>query len=219
MNTHSDATVVLCYGDSNTWGQKPDKSGRFTAGERWPGRLQAALGDGYYIIEEGLSSRTTDLDYAKKPGRNGRAYLTPCIASHNPLDIVVVMLGTNDLKIEFNRSAQDIAHALEGLVADIKEYAVTRDGRPIKIVLVSPILIDNTAPHFAQLYDGVYYDSQSVEKSKALAAAIKQAAEKHACVFVDASTAGAPGEDGIHCDKEAHAGLARALEATIRGLN
>src|SRR5476651_2205463 len=103
MTTNPNAITVLCYGDSNTWGQKPDKSGRYPADIRWTGRLQQLLGNGYYIIEEGLGSRTTDLDYDKKSGRNGKIYLIPCLESHNPIDVVVLMLGTNDLKIEFDR--------------------------------------------------------------------------------------------------------------------
>jgi lysophospholipase L1-like esterase len=71
MNTLPSAKTILCYGDSNTWGQTPEKSGRRPANIRWTGVLQAELGSEYYVIEEGLSSRTTDLDYAKKPGRNG----------------------------------------------------------------------------------------------------------------------------------------------------
>ena len=77
MTTNPNAVTILCYGDSNTWGQKPDKSGRYPADTRWTGRLQNQLGDGFAIIEEGLGSRTTDLEYAKKPGRSeiGRAHV------------------------------------------------------------------------------------------------------------------------------------------------
>src|SRR6478672_7408743 len=113
MTTNPDAKRILCFGDSNTWGRIPHVPGRYPVNVRWTGRLQKLLGDNFEIIEEGLGSRTTDLNYAKKPGRNGRAYLTPCLDSHNPLDVVVIMLGTNDAKIEFNRNAQDIALAVE----------------------------------------------------------------------------------------------------------
>jgi lysophospholipase L1-like esterase len=116
MNTNPASMSVLCFGDSNTWGQKPDKSGRYGVDVRWTGRLQKQLGEQYSVIEEGLGSRTTDLEYGKKPGRNGKTYLQPCLESHNPLDLVVLMLGTNDLKIEFHRSAQDVAEAIGGLV-------------------------------------------------------------------------------------------------------
>ncbi|HSE61493.1 MAG TPA: SGNH/GDSL hydrolase family protein [Candidatus Saccharimonadales bacterium] len=218
MNTNPRATTILCYGDSNTWGQKPDKSGRYPANERWTGRLQAALGPTYYVIEEGLSSRTTDLDYDKKPGRNGKTYLVPCLASHNPLDVVVLMLGTNDLKIEFNRSAHAIAQAIAGLVKDIQQNALTRQGTVPKIVLVSPILVDAKAREFTKLYADIYYNAESAEKSKLLAGEIKEAANASGCAFVDASQYGGPGVDGIHFSPEAHIGLAEALKNTILSL-
>ena len=124
MNTLPATIKVLCYGDSNTHGQKPDKSGRYPSNERWTGLLQDALGDSYYVIEEGLGSRTTDLDYNKKSGRNGRTYLMPCLSSHGPLDIVIIMLGSNDLKTEYGRNAPDIANALQGLIADVRQDAM-----------------------------------------------------------------------------------------------
>ena len=218
MNTNPEAINILCYGDSNTWGQKPDKSGRYPADVRWTGRLQAALGERYRIIEEGLGSRTTDLEYDKKPGRNGKTYLQPCLESHNPLDIVVLMLGTNDLKIEFTRSVEDIAKAIEGLVADIKQYAVNREHKTPRIILVSPIWIDDKAPNFDELYDGVYYDAESATKSKELARAIKSVADKNDCVFVDASRFGSAGDDGIHFSPEVHKNLASGMEEAIRKL-
>ena len=75
MNTNPRLTRILCYGDSNTWGKAPDLQNlhRYTAQERWTGLLQAKLGDQYEVLEEGLNSRTTDLDDLDpaKPGRNG----------------------------------------------------------------------------------------------------------------------------------------------------
>jgi lysophospholipase L1-like esterase len=104
--TNPAAHTVLCFGDSNTNGISGDDENyvRLPAAVRWTGRLQRLLGDGYYVIEEGLNGRTTDLDYANRPGCNGRTYFGPCLQSHHPLDVVVIMLGTNDLKAEFNRS-------------------------------------------------------------------------------------------------------------------
>lgn len=146
MNTDPNAVKILCYGDSNTYGQKPDKPGRYEANVRWTGVLQELLGIGYHIVEEGLGSRTTNLDYHKKPGRNGRSYLAPCLQSHNPIDIVIMMLGTNDLKIEYRRSAEDIASALGGLIDDVRTYGETKTGANPKIILISPIEIDDQAP-------------------------------------------------------------------------
>ncbi len=100
---------VLCYGDSNTWGADPAGGGRFSRDERWPGVLQKSLGDEYHIIEEGLGGRTTVWEDPIEGHKNGKEYLIPCLATHAPLDLVIIMLGTNDLKKRFSVSAQDVA--------------------------------------------------------------------------------------------------------------
>lgn len=216
MNSKPAATTVLCYGDSNTYGQNPDKIHRYDADTRWPGRLQQLLGSDFYVIEEGLGSRTTDLDYAKKPGRNGKTYFVPCLQSHNPLDIVVIMLGTNDLKLEYNRPVEAIGEALSGLVDDLNEYAVNLQNQAPKIILVSPAALDENASRFAELYTD-YYDANSVQKSKDLGGAIAVVAEKHGCTFFDAATVAKAGDDGVHWDESSHIRFAEALAPAIRG--
>ena len=218
MTTNPKAHTILCYGDSNTWGQKPDKSGRYPVDVRWTGRLQKQLGDDFYVIEEGLSSRTTDLEYSQKPGRNGKTYLIPCLVSHNPIELVVLMLGTNDLKIEFHRSPQDIAHAIKGLVANVTQFAHNKDRQPPKILLVSPILINDKAPTFDELYGGVYYDADSAAKSTQLANTLKAVADESDVRFLDASAVAAPGEDGIHFTEDAHGTLANTIESLIHDI-
>lgn len=217
MNTNPDATKVLCYGDSNTWGQKPDKTGRYAADVRWTGKLQELLGNSYYVVEEGLGSRTTDLDYERKPGRNGKTYLVPCLGSHTPLNIVVLMLGTNDLKIEYGRSSEDIARALSGLVDDVRQYARDKDGNAPKIILVSPILIDDKAPRFYEFYTD-YYDERAMLESHKFADAISDIANQIDCQFVDAASVAKPGEDGIHFSEESHLPLAELLAKEIKGI-
>lgn len=214
MNTSPTAKSILCFGDSNTWGQKPDKTGRFPANTRWTGVLQDTLGDGYYIIEEGLSSRTTDLEYPKKPGRNGRTYLDPCLDSHRPLDLAILMLGTNDLKIEFDRSAEQIAEAVRGLVKIIQDKT-KKDGAVVPILLVSPIHIVDTAPRFAEFYTGIY-DHESALKSQQLATEIKRVADETDCEFIDASTVSEPGEDGIHFSEASHPTLGKAIAGKVK---
>lgn len=217
MNTNPRAKTVLCFGDSNTWGQKPDKSGRFPAHIRWTGLLQQKLGDGYCIIEEGLSSRTTDLDYDRKSGRNGKTYLEPCLASHNPLNYVILMLGTNDLKLDFDRSVADIASAIRDLVNIVNEKAKTKDGGPTKIILVSPILVDDTAPYFSESYTG-YYDHGAVIKSQQLGTEVQKVALATGCTFLNAAEVASPGEDGLHFSQEAHQKLADSLTAVFHEL-
>lgn len=214
MNTRSNATTVLCYGDSNTWGQKPSETGRYAADIRWTGMLQNVLGDSFYIIEEGLSSRTTNLEYEKKPGRNGKVYLRPCIESHSPLDAVIIMLGTNDLKTVYNRTAKEIAAALEVLVDDVKIIARDKNKSIPKIILVSPIHIDSSATRFAELYTGSY-DERSMTESYALASKIERIAVDNGCLFVDAAEVAKPGADGLHMDVESNKLLAERLAQII----
>ena len=215
MTTNPSAKTILCFGDSNTFGQRSDdvNKGRWPADVRWTGRLQQLLGDAYYIVEEGLSSLTTNLDYAKKPGRNGRTYLVPCLQSHNPIDTVILMLGTNDLKDEFDRSAQDIADAVHQLIQDIRTYAHNAD-QPTEIIIVSPIHINATAPRFAQLYS-TRYGQASMQKALDLAACLQEVATATNCSFFDAATVAEPGEDGIHLSKASHESLAQALKALL----
>lgn len=218
MNINPDAKTVLCYGDSNTWGQTPDKtSRRYPCDVRWTGVLQKILGDNYYVIEEGLSSRTTDLNYRKKPGRNGRSYLEPCLDSHNPIDVVVLMLGTNDYKIEFNRSVEEIAQATKELVEIIKDKTAKYTGSSAKIVLVSPILVEGENSRLKEWYSE-HYDESSIKKSQDLAQFLEVVARQTDCVFVDAAQVAVAGEDGIHFDQISHQKLGELLAGYIKEL-
>ncbi len=124
------------------------------------------------------------------------------------------MLGTNDTKTQYSRTAEDIALALNGLMDDVVEYAHDNQGNTPKIVVVSPIHINDATPHFSELY-AKNYDHSSAETSRQLAEAIKTVAQKRACTFVDASQVAEPGEDGVHFDKDSHERFARTLERTI----
>lgn len=216
MTTNPHATRILCFGDSNTWGQRPDRKGRFAVNERWTGILQQQLGDNFEVIEEGLSSRTTDLDYTQKPGRNGKAYFVPCLQSQYPLDVVVLMLGTNDLKLDFGpRPAADIARAIGGLADDVRQFAAFNDATP-RVIVASPIHINIHAPHFAKLYAG-YYNEHSAAVGKELAVALQGVAARMGAIFVDAAQYASPGEDGIHMDYEGHTALGEVLATIIKG--
>ncbi len=215
MNTNPDAIRILCFGDSKTWGQKQDRSGRLPINKRWTGLLQAKLGDGFCVIEEGLGGRTINIDDPRRPGRNGLQYLNPCIESHSPLDMIVVMLGTNDLKLAFGQKADGVAVALRSLIAEAK-LTIERVGMPpAKFVIVSPIHINATAKLFTEFYTG-YYDQGSMEESKKFAELFQACAEEHNGVFVDAATVAEPGEDGLHMTEESQEALAELMCSTIR---
>ena len=113
-------TNILCYGDSNTFGHNPDAvipgDCRFTRDRRWTGLLQQALGEEYYVIEEGLGGRTTVFNDPSSEGRNGRDWLLPCIQTHQPLDLILFMLGTNDTKVMYSAPVEEIAQGMDTLV-------------------------------------------------------------------------------------------------------
>src|ERR671917_870887 len=145
--------TVLCYGDSNTWGYDPATRERFPPHVRWTGVLATLLGAEYRVIEEGLNGRTTRWDDPIEPGRNGLTYLRPCIESHKPLDLMVIMLGTNDLKRRFNLVASDIAQSAAELAQLAWRFANGPDGARAKALLVAPPAV-STLTEFDQMFEG-----------------------------------------------------------------
>lgn len=216
MNTNPNAIKILCYGDSNTWGQKPDRSGRYDADVRWTGRLQNLLGDNYYVVEEGLGGRTINIDDPNRIGRNGKTYLAPCLQSHNPIDVIIIMLGTNDLKIYFDTTPDSIKQGLTGLVQDVREHATNKEQKTPIIIIASPSHINPDALRFKEFYTG-YYDEQSGIKSQQLADIIKQFCDDNNLLFLDGALHAKVGADGLHITEESHAELATAISHKIRG--
>lgn len=204
---------VLCFGDSNTYGQTtadtPDE--RFGPLERWPGVMRRELGSHWLVIEEGLSGRTTvSDDPIEGDEKNGRRYLRPCIMSHKPLDVVIVMLGTNDLKIRFQKPASEIAMGIAALVKDIKEMRAGLNGRVPEIVIVSPPPILENLKGWESVFAG------GREKSLQLAVEYERVAEACEVHFFDAGRVVVSGEaDGFHLDRENHVRLGRAMAETV----
>jgi lysophospholipase L1-like esterase len=214
MITNPQAIRILCYGDSNTWGQIPgEKESRFSSDVRWTGVLQKRLGDSFEVIEEGLSSRTTHLEYAEKEGRNGISYLVPCLDTHNPLDVVILFLGTNDLKEVFHQSPQAIAQSIGSLIDIIRQYAWNNEKTTPAILVVSPTIVDETISSTQEKYRGAQ------EKSLGLAAEYAKIARSMNCEFADLATVIKPSaQDGLHLDKEAHAAVAEFFEGIVKQL-
>lgn len=196
--------TILCYGDSNTWGYVPTADHttikkRYSRNERWPGILQEKLGHDYYIVEEGLNSRTTNLDYAPPPDRNGKTYLPPCLYSHAPIDLVILSLGGNDLKTYFNRSAEQIKNGLGELVDIIQ---ATTYGPELKtsprVLITTPVI----PMEFTEKYvdeNGVEFLKGAVGKSRQLIGLFEQLANEKSCYYLDLSQDVFPSEiDGVH---------------------
>jgi len=211
-------TTVLCYGDSNTYGYTAGTGVRYDETIRWPRVLQTLLGDQYYVVEEGLNGRTTDVDDPNEYGRNGLAYLRPCLNSHKPIDIVLIMLGTNDTKIMYHRDAKRIAQGAANLVDETIKFANEKQEFMPKIVLVSPIeLGDNIEDE--ELVSDIVAPEVSVAISRQFAAEYKKVADEKGVLFFDAAKFAAPSDiDKMHLTAEGHLSLARAFADLIKDM-
>lgn len=215
--------TILCYGDSNTWGfaaelQPKDKRYivRYAQDVRWTGVLQDMLGDGYRVIEEGLNARTTVWDDVTWPDRNGLAYLRPCLDTHAPIDLVVLMLGTNDLKVRISGYVPDIARAAGTLVKTIQSGNDGPNGRAPEVLLVSPILVGERLKEAApDIYDELGRENGR-GNSLLFAKHFQAAAEESGCHFMDAALYAQPGPaDELHLDVQNHRKLAEAFAKKI----
>ena len=146
---------ILCFGDSNTYGSNP-AGGRFDEATRFPMRLAALLGSDYTVLEEGLGGRTICVEGGYK---SGAAYLPPCLLSHNPLDVVVLMLGTNDAKQRFGMNAHTIAQSLQQLVMQVRLYGMNAVGDRPRCLIVAP---PRTAKLSMKRQFDIVYDTPSV---------------------------------------------------------
>lgn len=204
--------TVLCYGDSNTWGYDPETRSRYAPDIRWTGVLAERLGPDYRVVEEGLNGRTTRWDDPMEPGRNGLDYLRPCVESHQPLNLIVVMLGTNDLKRRFDLTASDIAQSAAGLAEQAHRCAHTANGAHSSVLLVAPPAI-TTLTEFDQLFAG------ALEKSRQFSHYYRLAAERRHVPFFDAGSVIVSSEkDGIHFDVDEHRKLGEALASEVHRL-
>jgi len=204
--------TILCYGDSNTWGWNPATQDRYARHERWPGVLRQELGEGTVVIEEGLSGRTTVWDDPIEGYKNGKEYLTPCLETHKPINLVIIMLGTNDLKMRFSVPACDVA-AGAGVLVDIVTRSQTGPaGSAPQVLLIAPPAIARLS-EFAEMFEG------GAAKSRQLAHHFGLVARERGCAFLDASQVIVCSDlDGVHLDLSEHHKLGEAVAACAKQL-
>jgi lysophospholipase L1-like esterase len=206
--------TVLLFGDSNTHGTCP-MAGlgdvlRFDEATRWPGVLAARLGPAWRVIDEGQPGRTTvHDDPLEGPHKNGLRVLPALLESHRPLDLVVIKLGTNDLKARFAVTAQDIALAVEKLVLAVRGAGAGPGlAAPAVAVIAPPPILE--AGCLAEMFAG------GAAKSRALGARLAEVATRQGVAFLDAGAVIAVDPlDGIHYAAAAHAALGQAVADLI----
>jgi lysophospholipase L1-like esterase len=212
---------ILCFGDSLTWGWIPVTEGvpteRFARDVRWTGVMADRLGDGYEVIEEGLSARTTTAEDPFDSRLNGSTYLPACLASHLPLDLVILMLGTNDTKADLGRTPFDTASGMGVLATQVLTSAggvgTVYPAPQVLIVAPPPLASDIPHPWFNLVFEGSR--AKSVELARtygALASFLK-------VPFFDAgSVISTDGVDGIHFTEANNRDLGVALAEQVRAL-
>lgn len=204
--------TVLCFGDSNTYGYIPGSQGeRYGADVRWPKRLGALLGRDYEVVEEGLNGRTTAFGDNLEPGRCGLDHILPCVLSHAPVDVLILMLGVNDTKDRFHVKAEEIGFGLEELILKVAGCYYGQPSAP-KILVVAPAPLGN-------MEQSIEFSEHSRQKSLRLPAVFEETARRFGCAFFDAgSVVHELGCDNIHFTPEDHQLLAQALAPVVEKL-
>jgi len=207
---------ILCYGDSNTWGYiSGTNHQRYNENQRWTKLLQNQLRgrkNNFEIIEEGLNSRTlfSDDNRPGKEGRNGYTYLKPCLDTHDKVDIVILMLGTNELKNEFNNSAKDIVEMIDKYIKFIKNNKSQID-KSVPQIIISGLPIVNEQTTYCKANDK--YKGAS-EKSKELNSLYEKYCKENNIIYINNNDL-QTGIDGVHLTLESHRLLADRLSKIL----
>ena len=207
--------TILCYGDSNTWGFDPRTGDRYDHKTRWPMVLHSILNSAapddpqWWVVEEGQNGRTSCREDPVEGDRNGLRHLIPILESHKPIDIVAVMLGTNDLKPRFNPTPYDIARGVQQVARAAQQSETGPGGTAPKVLIICPAATEQS-PALKHLF------GDCAELSRKLPPLYRAMAFECGAAFLDAGkhiTASAV--DGIHLDPQAHQKLAEAVAGAI----
>lgn len=201
---------ILCFGDSITFGFDPDTAARFPYEKRWTGVLQAQLGAEYRIIEEGLGGRATAMDDPCSPYRNGSEVLPMLLESHAPLDLVIILLGTNDLKAYIHGSARQAAAGCLKLIRQVMASQGNLKMGPPKVLLLAPPVLGNLTGFMETIF------AETKDESKFFAEHYQNVANYTKVNFLDTSAYIVSGSDGVHLDAENNARLALAVAAKVK---
>ncbi len=204
---------ILCFGDSNTWCYDAESDGRFGDEIRWTNQLHNLLGDAYTVIEEGLGGRTTVFDDPLLEGLNGLSSLVTVFRSQMPIDMAIIMLGTNDCKERFSVNAQNSADGLKRLLVKAMDLDEVWVDRP-RILVVAPIIMQNGLYDTGWIADEM--GSGCVEKSQRLPALQKVVADDLGLPFMDCNLFVTPNQiDFMHFDKESNQRFAESLAEKV----
>jgi lysophospholipase L1-like esterase len=206
--------TILCYGDSLTWGSDAATGGRHAHADLWPTVLQGALGERALVVAEGLRGRTTAYDeHLCVADRNGARILPTALYTHAPLDLVILALGTNDLKPAIAGTALAAMQGMRRLV-EIVRSAPLRDGAsepPAVLIVAPPPLCETASTEYSAMFAG------GIEQSKMVPSFYADLADDYGCGFYDAgSVARASPVDGVHLDAANTRAIGKGIEPVVR---
>ena len=210
----AEVKKIVCFGDSNTHGYNSKTMGRFSEEERWTKLLGKNLGENYDVVEEGLEGRTACFEDPLFEGLCGFNYLYPCLMTHKPIDLLIIMLGTNDVKSRFSATPENVAKGMERLVQKALDTTVAFRNKP-NVLLVCPPPIEQGYQETAVFGE---MGDRCVEKSKALAPLYKEVAKLKGVHFLDAGSIEGVDMypyDHMHLSLDAHKNLADYLAKLI----
>ena len=187
----------------------PGSGARYVFADRWPGVLQKLFGDRIEVVEAGLNGRTTCFDDGLFAAKNGLKTLPGGLQNHQPLDVVIISLGINDLKAHLRNTANTVAEGAGKLIAHIQQSRCGRNGATPEVLLVSP-------PSLAASRQLSPAFSNALDESKKLSEAYRIVCEKSEIIFLSGDTAiKASATDGIHYDQDQHRRLAESIASTL----
>ncbi|MBQ7432353.1 MAG: SGNH/GDSL hydrolase family protein [Lachnospiraceae bacterium] len=201
---------ILCFGDSLTWGFDPEKRNRISEEKRWTGVLQNLLGDTCKVIEEGQNGRTIATEDPAEGEKNGIKYIIPCIESQKPLDLMILMLGSNDLKRKFSYSSMDIAGEMQLFLEKVQAYNHFRMNDQMKILLIAPPVIGENGKD--SWLEDCFDFARARKVSAELSGWYQQLADMYHCYFLDAAkVVKTSPADGVHLDPDNQTMLGKAI--------
>ncbi|MDR0403609.1 MAG: SGNH/GDSL hydrolase family protein [Treponema sp.] len=206
--------TILFYGDSNTWGYVPGAGTRFPYERRWTSIVRKKLGPDYDVIVEALNGRTTVFDDPLRSARNGQFAFSVILESHAPINLLVIMLGSNDCKEHLHNRAVTIARGMRSLVELARGKGFGPDGGDPKILILSPPLITKGDQRRAN------FDLREFTGAQAIAAELSREYQKiaaeNACYFLDTAPIAKPSPiDGLHLTVESNAALGEWIGGEI----
>ncbi|MEK4425337.1 GDSL-type esterase/lipase family protein [Solibacillus sp. FSL K6-1523] len=207
---------IVCFGDSNTWGYNAKTKERFPEGARWTSLLAEMLGDEFQVIEEGLSGRTSVMDDPLFEGLNGYSYIHPCLMSHAPLELVIIMLGTNDTKERFHLTSYNIAQGIARLSQKAKTTPAASMGGFPKILVIAPPPIEKG---YSETEVGPAMGSECDLKSEEMSKYLKELLAVQGTEFLDTKGLVPMNNiDFMHLDEEGHELLSKLVFHKIKSI-